>query len=129
MKRRSPMVIVIDDDPIMQRLITNLLTREGYQVQAVNSVSRALDLIAKQPPDVVLCDLVLPLTSGLDFLRHCQETPALRHLPVVIVSATSEEAKIAEALALGAVAHLPKPFSQAQLSSIVSRALSAKPKP
>lgn len=113
-------ILVIDDDVIMQRLIMTVLTRIGYDVRASGDVRQGLQMIEEQMPDLVLCDMALPILTGLDFLRHCRVTPELDTLKVVIISSVSDERNVREALDLGAVAHLSKPFSQAQLMRIVA---------
>lgn len=119
-------ILVIDDDVIMQRLIMTVLTRTGYQVRTAGDVSQGLALIDEQTPDLVLCDMALPVFSGMDFLKQCRSTPALAAIAVIIVSSVSDERNVREALELGAVAHISKPFSQAQLLQVVAEHLRPK---
>jgi CheY-like chemotaxis protein len=122
-----PTVLVIDDDPIMRRLMMAVLDKSGYTVRTSSSVAEGLELIAQQTPDIILCDMALPEMSGLDFLRHCRANPDLAKIPVIIVSSVSDEFKVREALELGAAAHISKPFSQAQLLQAVADILGSKP--
>src|SRR5262245_60824207 len=116
-------VLVIDDDPIIGRLLSTVLQREGYQVRVAESVGGGLELIDSERPDVILCDLVLPIVSGLDFLRERQSSPKLANIPVVIISASSEEVMIEEALSLGAEETLRKPFGRIDLLGVVTSAV------
>ncbi len=116
-------ILVIDDDVIMQRLIMSVLTKTGYAVRTACNVSEGLELISQERPDLVLCDMILPLTNGLDFLRHCRSTPELNDLKVIIVSSASDNRDVGEALALGATAYIAKPFSQAQLLDVIAEHL------
>jgi two-component system response regulator (stage 0 sporulation protein F) len=116
-------IIVIDDDVIMQRLISNVLSKTGYRVRAAGDVPAGLALIEEKLPDLVLCDMALPVLTGMDFLKHCRSTPGLNGLLVIIVSSVSDENNVRDALALGAIAHISKPFSQAQLLQVVAEHL------
>jgi len=119
----EPNVLVIDDDPMIGRLMTAMLQREGYQVRVSDSVKGALAMIESKIPDVILCDLVLPFMDGLDFLKQRQATPKLANIPVVIVSASSEDPMIEKALSLGAADALRKPFGPVDLLGVVSSAV------
>ena len=120
-------ILVIDDDVIMQRLIMTVLTRTGYKVRVAGDVSQGMTLIHEQMPDLVLCDMALPIFSGMDFLRQCRASNKLTDLTVIIISSVSDEKNVREALELGAVAHISKPFSQAQLLQVVADILGSKP--
>jgi two-component system, OmpR family, phosphate regulon response regulator PhoB len=119
----SAKLLVIDDQPAMQRLVVTILKQENYEIRSAFSVSEALELIFDQLPDLVCCDLMMPERSGLDFLIHCRQTETLSKLPVIIITGTGEEDMAKKALALGAYAFLAKPFSRTQLSELVKAAL------
>ena len=119
----EPNVLVIDDDPMIGRLMSTVLQREGYHVRVTESIKGALAMIESEIPDVILCDLVLPLVDGLDFLKQRLTTPKLANIPVVIVSASSEEPMIAKALSLGAAETLRKPFGRVDLVDVVMSAV------
>ena len=113
-------ILVIDDDVIMQRLIMTVLTKAGYTVRTASHVKAGLDMLREQTPDLVLCDMILPQINGLDFLRMCRSTPELSNLKVIIISSASDNQNLGEALTLGAVAYLSKPFTQAQLLDVIA---------
>ena len=100
-----------------------MLEREGYQVRVSESVKAALAMIESETPDVIVCDLVLPFVDGLDFLKQRLTTPKLAKIPVVIVSSTSEEPKIEQALSLGASEALRKPFGRVDLVGVIMAAV------
>lgn len=116
-------ILVIDDDEAIRYMMAAILKKQNYRVTGASTVQQALDLLAKETPDVVCCDLMMPGVSGLDFLEHCRGNPALEKMPVIVVSAAGEEDVINQALTLGAFACLNKPFSKAQLLEIVASAL------
>ena len=121
-----PDILVIDDDVIMQRLVMAVLTRTGYQVRVASDVTRGLALIEEHMPNLVLCDMAMPVLTGMDFLRTCRASEKLCGLCVVIISSVSDEKNVREALDLGAVAHISKPFSQAQLLQVVANNLGVR---
>lgn len=122
----APDILVIDDDVIMQRLVMAVLTRTGYQVRVASDVMGGMAFIEERIPNLVLCDMAMPELTGMDFLRMCRGSEKLRNLPVVIISSVSDEKNVREALELGAVAHISKPFSQAQLLQVVATTLAPK---
>jgi len=122
------LILVIDDDPIIRRLTSAILTKEGYVIQAIDSVAGALEWLASQKPDLIICDLILPETSGLEFLAHRQNDPVLQRIPVIVLSASGEQPLINKALSLGASAAVAKPFSQKQLLDAVSTATGSQAK-
>lgn len=126
MKANLANILVIDDDIVMQRLIMAVLTKAGHVVKTCGNVSEGLGMISEQMPDMVLCDMALPLISGLDFLKHCRETPELANLTVIIISSVSDVIDAQEVMKLGAAAHISKPFSQAQLLQAVEEHLPKK---
>jgi len=121
----APRILVVDDDPVMRRLIAVILESKDYQVQLASSVANALEAIVQQQPDVVCCDLMMPEVSGLALLEQVRDNPKLAGVPVIVISATGEEEMIQQAQALGAFAHLAKPFSKTALLALVESALEA----
>jgi len=109
----------------MRRLLAVILESRDYQIQLASSVAHALEAIAQQRPDVVCCDLMMPEVSGLALLEQMRDDPDLAGIPVIVVSATGEEEMIHQARALGAFAHLAKPFSKTALLTLVESALEA----
>jgi len=110
-------VLVIEDDPAILRGLADNLRYEGYQVlQAQDAeTGRQLHLINK--PDLIVLDLMLPRTSGLDFCRRLRSSAD--HTPVLIVTARSEEADRVLGLDVGADDYVTKPFSVRELMARV----------
>lgn len=116
-------ILIIDDDPIIQRVVTAMLLTEGLRIRTASSVPEGLALIEQERPDLAICDMVMPNTSGLDFLQRCRQTPALASMPVIVISGSSGQHMIEEALTQGAFACLSKPFSKPQIADTVRTAL------
>lgn len=117
-------VLIIDDDPIIQRVVSAMLSAEGHDVRTAGSLVDALALIGQQRPDVTICDMVLESATALDFIQHCRQVPELAALPVIVISGSGDQQPLVEeALLHGAFACLAKPFSKVQISETVRTAL------
>jgi len=115
-------ILIIDDDPEMLQLTTELLEHEGYTVQTASNGKQALELTGVQAPDLVLCDVTMPGMDGYDVLLELGRTPGLAEIPFIFVSARSERADVRKGMALGADDYLTKPFeAQELLDAVESR--------
>jgi CheY-like chemotaxis protein len=85
-------VLVVDDERDIAELLDYLLSREGHTVHSVSSVESALLTLTQLPVDLVLTDYMMPDLDGADLLRTMRATPELAHIPVLVLSAQSEEA-------------------------------------
>jgi CheY-like chemotaxis protein len=103
-------IVVVDDAPANLILLANILEGAGYEVRVANSAQRALTLIERQPPDLVILDVNLPDKSGYQVCAELKEKPELQDIPVVFLSADDSDAAEARALEAGGVRYLLKPF-------------------
>ena len=118
--RRVPLILVVDDEPAVRALLTEALSRDGFDHVEAADGGTALDLIARLHPDLVILDLGLPRLSGLDVLRQLR---AGDDVPVIVVSGQSEEADRVVGLELGADDYVTKPFSPREVVARVRRVL------
>jgi CheY-like chemotaxis protein len=118
-------VLLIDDERPMHSVFTGMLHLEQYEARAAEDVNEGLAMIAAQRPDVIVCDLMMPIISGLDFLRQRLDDPFLSGIPVIITSAYGMEDMIEDARALGAFDILHKPFSRQELLEMLEAALTS----
>lgn len=105
--QRSTMLVV--DDEITNRTLLERLFKRQFLVTSAEDGWQALHQLRQQPFDVVLLDIMMPGMSGLEVLRHIRETPELADLPVILVSALSDNNAIIEGLRLGANDYVTKP--------------------
>ncbi len=103
-------ILVIEDEEDLLALVHFNLSRQGYRVSAAQSGEEGLEL-ARQRPDLVLLDLMLPGVDGLEVCRRLRQDEVTRGLPIVMMSARGEEADVVRGLELGADDYLTKPFS------------------
>jgi two-component system, OmpR family, phosphate regulon response regulator PhoB len=113
-------VLVVDDEPKLRNLLSRLLRMEGYEVLEAEDGQTALDLVAREKPDLVLLDVMLPARDGLDVLGDLRRTS---DIPVILVSALAEEADRVIGLKMGADDYVTKPFSAAELSARIESVL------
>jgi two-component system, repressor protein LuxO len=102
-------VLVIEDDPIIQRVLEKVLSREGYAVTTTDSAIGAMDLARRLRPVVILLDLALPFRPGTGLLAELTADPDAAAVPVVVASARAEVLTAERRAAAAAV--LAKPFS------------------
>lgn len=122
-------VLVVDDNPETLNLIARGLALEGIQVRTASSVLRALEILHDSPrPSVIITDLVMPRTTGWDFLKHLRGQAALQSLPVIVITGAEpgESEQLADLV-------LQKPFDPVELGktvrSLLSRSRSSSARP
>ena len=118
--REEPLVLVVDDDPQALAYVRSILEDAGYLPVATGDPEAVPGLIETRNPDLVLLDLLLPGTDGIELL---QGVPALADRPVIFISAYSRDETIARALEVGAADYLVKPFSPTELLARIGAAL------
>ncbi len=112
-------VFVIEDDATSRRLLTDLLTREGYRVDAASDGEQGWGAISASPPDCVLCDLNVPGLDGLEICRRLKADEALRLVPIIVVTGQTELQSKIEALDAGADDYLTKPINVHEVAARV----------
>jgi two-component system KDP operon response regulator KdpE len=120
MPTAAPLILLIDDEPPIRRLVHRELTHEGYRVIEAETGQHGLRLAAQQPPDLVVLDLGLPDIDGQEVLRQLREW---LKAPVIVLSARDQEKQKVEALDHGADDYVTKPFSTAELLARIRVAL------
>jgi DNA-binding response OmpR family regulator len=116
----SERVLVVDDDATVAEVVSRYLERDGFRVEVVRDGRDALDRALADPPDLVVLDLMLPGLSGLEV---CRRLRALAPVPVVMLTARSDEADRVMGLELGADDYVSKPFSPRELVARVRAVL------
>lgn len=101
-------VLIVEDELTMQRALKNRLEHAGYAVHTANDGVEAVAAMEKTSPDLVLLDLIMPKLDGISVLRQMKASPALKGIPVVILTNLSSGDKVAEAMQLGTFDFLVK---------------------
>jgi DNA-binding response OmpR family regulator len=116
----STTVLVVDDEPIVREVVVSYLRREGYRTLEAGDGDSARRLLEKEPPNLVVLDLMLPGTDGLELCRWIR---ARSELPVIMLTARGDEADRIVGLELGADDYVTKPFSPRELAARVRTVL------
>lgn len=111
----SKSVLIADDEPNIVISLEFLLEQAGYRVRVAHDGQEALEAIQRQPPDLVLLDVMMPNLSGYDLCQRIRENPAWQHMRIVMLTAKGREVEASKGLALGADAYITKPFSTQEL--------------
>ncbi len=119
-ERASTRILVVDDDPYSLRNVRSVLMQAGYSPIVTGIPEEVPTLIREKRPHLVLLDLVMPGTDGIEMM---EKTPELADLPVIFLSAYSRDQTIADALQKGAADYLVKPFSPTELVARIQAAL------
>jgi two-component system, OmpR family, phosphate regulon response regulator PhoB len=107
----KPVVLVVEDEAALATMLRYNLEKQGFRVDEAADGQEALLRIAEAPPDLVLLDWMLPAMSGLEVCRQIRRRPATRDLPVIMVTARSEDQDAVRGLNTGADDYITKPFS------------------
>ena len=116
-------VLIADDDADIRDLVAFKLTQSGHQVRAVEDGMAALRAVREELPDLALLDIRMPGMSGLDVCRELRSEPETATLPVIMITARSQEGDVEVGFAAGADDYIIKPFSPRELSSRVQAVL------
>jgi putative two-component system response regulator len=107
---RRPKVLVVDDEPANLQVLRQLL-QSRYRLAFARDGAKALELAARETPDLILLDVMMPGLSGLDVCRRLKADPALARIPVIFVTALTDPEHEAEGFGAGAVDYITKPVS------------------
>lgn len=120
--RPAQEVLVVEDDMVVSRLVTHLLTRRGYKVQHVADGLRAQQIVATDPkPAVVVLDVMLPYVSGFELMSQIRRTPGWDDVPVIVLTSKSHESDILRAFDSGVNDYVVKPFRPEEFVARVRR--------
>jgi DNA-binding response OmpR family regulator len=111
----SKKILVADDEPSIVTALEFLLERNGYQVRVARNGEEALQAIERDPPDLVLLDVMMPIKSGYEVCMRIRERPEWAHMKVVMLSAKGRDSEVAKGLGMGADLYVTKPFSTRDL--------------
>src|SRR5437762_699170 len=108
-------VLIVDDDPDIQYLVSYNLSQAGFEVTTASSGRKALESVLQQPPDLIILDLMLPDIDGMEVCRTLRQRENSRQVPIIMLTARGEEIDRVIGFELGADDYVPKPFSPREL--------------
>ena len=119
-------VLVIEDDAHIWKVIEYKLKKEKHDLVWASDGLRALQILKKFKPDLIISDIMVPYLDGLQFLKKVKKIQVLKAIPVILLTSKAQEKDIIKGLELGAHDYLTKPFSPAELILRVNRTLKFK---
>lgn len=113
-------VLVVDDEPHIRRLVAFALEKRGYEVIEACDGPEGIERAQRDAPDVILMDVMMPMMTGFEAVDRLKQEPATAEIPVIFLSAKSQEYERNEGLRRGAVKYVCKPFTPSALGEVVS---------
>jgi two-component system phosphate regulon response regulator PhoB len=119
----KPLILIVDDEDALVEILRYNLERLGFEVASARDGEEALTSIAERTPDLVVLDWMLPHLSGIEVCRQIRRSGGAKTIPIIMLTARSEEADKVRALNTGADDYLTKPFSPGELAARIQAVL------
>ncbi|PCI31439.1 MAG: response regulator [Flavobacteriaceae bacterium] len=119
-------ILIVDDEPNIVMSLEYLFKKEGFQVFIARDGEEALATIAKDMPDLVLLDIMMPKVDGYQVIKYLKASEDLKNIKVIFLSAKSKAMDIEKGLSLGADKYIAKPFSTKKLVKEVKELINTK---
>jgi DNA-binding response OmpR family regulator len=108
-------ILVVDDNPDALAIVSSALTARGFEVMTAERGETALETVEHTPPDVILLDIMMPDMSGIEVLEKLKSMPTTAGIPVILVTAKTQDDDVISGYAVGAEYYITKPFTTRQL--------------
>ncbi|MGE5140574.1 MAG: response regulator, partial [Rudaea sp.] len=119
-------LLVVDDNRLNRFTLAQYLRQQGHTVVLAENGEQALEMVRTQPFDLLLLDIVMPVMDGYQVLEQIRADPALRSVPVIVISAVEEMESVVRCIGMGAADYLPKPFDPVLLRARIGACLDNK---
>ena len=120
-------ILLAEDDNQIADMISFKLSNSGHQIVRAQDGEQAVTLVARERPDLILLDAMMPGLSGFEVLRRLKADSSVRSIPIIMVTAKGHERDVLTGLRGGAIDYIVKPFSLKELSARVELALRREP--
>lgn len=114
-------ILAVDDEKNIIRLIEVNLTRQGYEVVTASDGRQALEKVAREQPDMIVLDVMMPYLDGFEVLTELKKHPDTRDIPVIMLTAKAQDADVFNGYKRGADCYLTKPFNPSELNQFIKR--------
>ncbi|MBF0586765.1 response regulator [Prosthecochloris sp. N3] len=119
MNTRQRSILLVEDQPNTRRLISFTLKKAGYQVHEAENGRDALDLCRQAEPDLILCDVMMPVMDGFEFREHLLADKQLQHIPFIFLSARAQTHEVINAQQLLPLEYITKPAEPKHILKVV----------
>lgn len=116
-------ILVVDDEYITHRIVAVILGNKNYHILSAYNGLEALELLSQTPVDMIVTDVNMPYMDGISLLRQVRADKHFRHLPIVMISASTQQQVHTEGIEKGATAFLHQPISCGELNQVISSCL------
>jgi len=116
-------VLIVDDSAVMRKIVERSLRQAGLDLSDVQEAGNGVEALAsiqRGVPDLILSDINMPAMDGLEFLKQLQTVETAKGVPVVMITTEGSEARVVEALSVGAKGYIRKPFTPEQVKERVA---------
>lgn len=120
------LILVVDDNEMNRDMLSRRLERQGYRSMVAEDGLQAMELVRAHAFDLILLDIMMPRLNGYQFLEQAKADPALRHIPIIIISAVDDLNSVVKCIEMGAEDYLFKPFNPILLKARISASLEKK---
>jgi DNA-binding response OmpR family regulator len=122
----SNRILVVDDEPFILRSLLFILKKEGYQVASATDGEQALAQIAREKPDLVFLDVMMPKKDGYEVCRILKSDPALSDIYVILLTAKGQSKDREKGMGVGADEYITRPFSPSMVVEKVRAILASR---
>ena len=127
--RAEHTILIVDDEVHIRRLVEVNLNRVGYKTRMAQNGQECLDEVAKEQPDLILLDWMMPVMNGMDTMKQLQANPATMDIPVVFLTAKGQDQDVFIGWSSGASSYITKPFNPREVLAFVDRIMLGKRNP
>lgn len=122
----NPIILIVDDVPKNLQVLGTILKKKNYKVSALNNGKQAIEMVNKINPDLILLDIMMPDMNGFEVCEILKNSDTTKDIPVIFLTAKSDDEDIVNGFELGAVDYVKKPFSSAELLARVKTHIQLK---
>ena len=112
-------ILIVDDDENILALVRTILTQKNYSVSTALNGEQAMSLLQRERFDAIITDAMMPLMDGNALARKVKDDPALKDIPIIMITASKEAEMVKKSFTSGCVLFLPKPFTASSLLSLI----------
>jgi CheY-like chemotaxis protein len=112
-------ILIVDDDENILALVRTILTQKNYTVSTALNGEQAMSLLQRERFDAIITDAMMPLMDGNALARKVKDDPALKDIPIIMITASKEAEMVKKSFTSGCVLFLPKPFTASSLLSLI----------
>lgn len=120
---QKPLILLVDDMPRNLKILAGILQKEGYHIAVADSGKKALDMVEKRQPDLILLDIMMPEMDGYEVCQRLKQSLNHKDIPVIFLTALADIKNIVLGFEAGAVDYVTKPFNISELLSRVTNHL------